>query len=337
MNPSLLSGLNPEQCAACLFCADSGGAFTNKAAKEMLTRLSAMLPINTRGMWIGTFHGLCNRMLRAVCCVATHSLTVRIYPQKLVQHCSQFIIRAAMLWCVLTPSAYSQQEISLPDGLDAKVFMNWLTANQTDNDRQIVQVKKSNKNQYVIMACVVKDSQEAEGCEDGQFDVYIGIISRHAQGYTFDFRTDVPISMDVSDMDYRDYDLRLDLAPYRVNKDMTAIGFRYTYFTGYSGGGKGKEHLLLFMPHEKQLLKILDLEVSSYEFYTTSINADGSRDHDGYFSKSTVHALKTQTSGFSDYLVKTMNYQYDGEDEIKEPVQEKYYVWSQEKMQYVPR
>lgn len=39
--------------------------FTNKAAKEMLVRLSAMLPVNTRGMWIGTFHGLCNRFLRA--------------------------------------------------------------------------------------------------------------------------------------------------------------------------------------------------------------------------------------------------------------------------------
>ena len=39
--------------------------FTNKAAKEMIARLSAMLPINTRGMWIGTFHGLCNRLLRA--------------------------------------------------------------------------------------------------------------------------------------------------------------------------------------------------------------------------------------------------------------------------------
>lgn len=39
--------------------------FTNKAAKEMLTRLTAMLPINTRGMWVGTFHGLCNRLLRA--------------------------------------------------------------------------------------------------------------------------------------------------------------------------------------------------------------------------------------------------------------------------------
>ncbi len=39
--------------------------FTNKAAKEMTARLSAMLPINTRAMWIGTFHGLCNRLLRA--------------------------------------------------------------------------------------------------------------------------------------------------------------------------------------------------------------------------------------------------------------------------------
>ena len=39
--------------------------FTNKAAKEMMTRLSSMLPVNVHGMWIGTFHGLCNRLLRS--------------------------------------------------------------------------------------------------------------------------------------------------------------------------------------------------------------------------------------------------------------------------------
>ena len=39
--------------------------FTNKAAREMSTRLSILTPVNIRGMWIGTFHGLCNRMLRA--------------------------------------------------------------------------------------------------------------------------------------------------------------------------------------------------------------------------------------------------------------------------------
>ena len=95
----LLSNLNPEQLRAVTLPADSalilagagsgktrvlttriawllqtsqvgsGGilavTFTNKAAKEMLIRLQAMLPVNVRGMWIGTFHGLCNRFLRA--------------------------------------------------------------------------------------------------------------------------------------------------------------------------------------------------------------------------------------------------------------------------------
>jgi DNA helicase-2/ATP-dependent DNA helicase PcrA len=95
----LLRGLNPEQLAAvtlparpALILAGAGSGktrvlttriawliqtgqlspggvmavtFTNKAAKEMLTRLGAMLPVPVRGMWIGTFHGLCNRFLRA--------------------------------------------------------------------------------------------------------------------------------------------------------------------------------------------------------------------------------------------------------------------------------
>jgi DNA helicase-2/ATP-dependent DNA helicase PcrA len=39
--------------------------FTNKAAREMLARITAILPIDTRGLWVGTFHGLCNRLLRA--------------------------------------------------------------------------------------------------------------------------------------------------------------------------------------------------------------------------------------------------------------------------------
>src|SRR5699024_11642949 len=38
--------------------------FTNKAAREMLTRIESMLPVDTRGMWVGTFHWLCNRLLR---------------------------------------------------------------------------------------------------------------------------------------------------------------------------------------------------------------------------------------------------------------------------------
>ena len=98
-NSPLLQNLNPEQLAAvtlpathALILAGAGSGktrvlttriawllqtgqvspggilavtFTNKAAKEMMLRLSSMLPVNVRGMWIGTFHGLCNRFLRA--------------------------------------------------------------------------------------------------------------------------------------------------------------------------------------------------------------------------------------------------------------------------------
>ncbi|MFM7273444.1 MAG: UvrD-helicase domain-containing protein, partial [Gammaproteobacteria bacterium] len=39
--------------------------FTNKAASEMRGRLEQALDISTRGMWVGTFHGLSHRLLRA--------------------------------------------------------------------------------------------------------------------------------------------------------------------------------------------------------------------------------------------------------------------------------
>lgn len=38
--------------------------FTNKAAGEMRERLNTMLNQGTQGLWVGTFHGLCHRLLR---------------------------------------------------------------------------------------------------------------------------------------------------------------------------------------------------------------------------------------------------------------------------------
>ena len=38
--------------------------FTNKAAKEMRTRIESLLGIPTRDLWVGTFHGLAHRLLR---------------------------------------------------------------------------------------------------------------------------------------------------------------------------------------------------------------------------------------------------------------------------------
>lgn len=38
--------------------------FTNKAAGEMKARLNKLLDISLSGLWVGTFHGLCHRLLR---------------------------------------------------------------------------------------------------------------------------------------------------------------------------------------------------------------------------------------------------------------------------------
>lgn len=38
--------------------------FTNKAAGEMKSRLSSLLACPVQGLWVGTFHGLCHRLLR---------------------------------------------------------------------------------------------------------------------------------------------------------------------------------------------------------------------------------------------------------------------------------
>ena len=38
--------------------------FTNKAAREMRSRIETMLDVSTQGMWVGTFHGLAHRLLK---------------------------------------------------------------------------------------------------------------------------------------------------------------------------------------------------------------------------------------------------------------------------------
>ena len=39
--------------------------FTNKAAKEMRSRIEQMMNIPARGLWFGTFHGIAHRLLRS--------------------------------------------------------------------------------------------------------------------------------------------------------------------------------------------------------------------------------------------------------------------------------
>ncbi|MGB9554015.1 MAG: UvrD-helicase domain-containing protein, partial [bacterium] len=41
--------------------------FTNKAAGEMKQRVEHLIQREIKGLWIGTFHAICSRILRAEC------------------------------------------------------------------------------------------------------------------------------------------------------------------------------------------------------------------------------------------------------------------------------
>ena len=38
--------------------------FTNKASREMRERIESLLRISSQGLWFGTFHGICRRILK---------------------------------------------------------------------------------------------------------------------------------------------------------------------------------------------------------------------------------------------------------------------------------
>ena len=183
---SLLQGLNPEQLAAVtlpaqpsLILAGAGSGktrvlttriawlmatgqvspgglmavtFTNKAAKEMLTRLSAMLPVAVRGMWIGTFHGLCNRFLRTHWKLAALPQSFQILDTADSQSAVKRIIKAM--------------------GLDEERFVpkqvSWFIAARKDNAErpQHVQAQDPQMRKMVEIYQAYEDQCQREGVVD---------------------------------------------------------------------------------------------------------------------------------------------------------------------------
>ncbi|MDN5353303.1 MAG: ATP-dependent helicase UvrD/PcrA [Candidatus Cloacimonadota bacterium] len=53
--------------------------FTNKAARELINRLEINFGINTRSLWIGTFHSICSRILRYESALLPYDSNFSIY------------------------------------------------------------------------------------------------------------------------------------------------------------------------------------------------------------------------------------------------------------------
>jgi DNA helicase II / ATP-dependent DNA helicase PcrA len=126
--------------------------FTNKAAKEMLARLQNMLPVNVRGMWIGTFHGLCNRFLRAHWKLAALPQSFQILDMQDSQSAIKRIIKA----------------MNLDDERFAAKQVSWFIAGSKDDGRRPrdVEVRDEHTRKLVEIYQAYEDQCQREGVVD---------------------------------------------------------------------------------------------------------------------------------------------------------------------------
>jgi DNA helicase-2/ATP-dependent DNA helicase PcrA len=126
--------------------------FTNKAAKEMLARLQNMLPVNVRGMWIGTFHGLCNRFLRAHWKLAALPQSFQILDMQDSQSAIKRIIKA----------------MNLDEERFAAKQVSWFIAGSKDEGRRPrdVEVRDEHSRKLVEIYQAYEDQCQREGVVD---------------------------------------------------------------------------------------------------------------------------------------------------------------------------
>ena len=126
--------------------------FTNKAAKEMLARLQNMLPVNVRGMWIGTFHGLCNRFLRAHWKLAALPQSFQILDMQDSQSAIKRIIKA----------------MNLDEDRFVPKQVSWFIAGSKDDGRRPrdVEVRDEQTRKLVEIYQAYEDQCQREGVVD---------------------------------------------------------------------------------------------------------------------------------------------------------------------------
>src|SRR5471032_2477063 len=102
--------------------------FTNKAAAEMRHRIEQLMGINPAGMWVGTFHGLAHRLLRAHWQEAKLSQTFQILDSDDQQRLVKRVIRELGLDEQRWPSTNSSTAIIAPSARTSPItgYLAWM-------------------------------------------------------------------------------------------------------------------------------------------------------------------------------------------------------------------
>nr|WP_319776983.1 hypothetical protein [uncultured Sphaerochaeta sp.] len=96
---------------------------------------------------------------------------------------------------------------------------------------------------------------------------------------------------------------RFDFGDYGLNDEATAFGIRVSWFEGYAGGGAEYQALMLFLPREGDIVRILAQPVFSFTDYAGDWNEDGTRQHSICEDSRILLLQDSFTEGFRDISV----------------------------------
>lgn len=199
-------------------------------------------------------------------------------------------------------------------------FLSWLAPAEPVQHLVTLGVKPwGAQGWYVGAACFapsLKGAEDARGYGDTTCDTsyvsgafvpnrfYVGVFAMGEEGIQPVAKVSQPLRQQHEDYEgtvrLPDAYNKLDLAPYRIRADETAIGVRAGLQTAYSGGGAYAEHLELYRLQAGQLVNVFNGLVYEFADIAGSWRPDGTREHDVSEGLWSVVMLPTQTHGFYD-------------------------------------
>lgn len=224
----------------------------------------------------------------------------------------------------------------LPQGMNTQAFIKWIAPNENPAFLTLTGAKAwGTNNLYIGVACFAKNAQDAKysaqykdtDCSETYEDrtakkLYLSVFKWENNQFTPIAKTAGPLDAKVTwnnsnlvgpqsaddntpvlPQNYK----KLDLAPYQLNADTTAFGVRAGFSEGYSGGGAFFEALQLFIIKDNKIINILSEPMYFYQDIAGDWNKDGTRQHDISEGKNILKVLKTQTDGFNDLQIKSLD------------------------------
>jgi hypothetical protein len=240
----------------------------------------------------------------------------------------------------------NQLGTNLPAGLTKESIVRLIAPNEDISLLSLVGAKAFpyRLNSYVVIACFAQDKEDLSEYKGwcgqtffgGKTDVYLGLIEYENSRLKLIASSIKKVKIEAVSNNSNLYQasrrplipegyVEFDFAPYKINNTQTAFGLRLGWEESYSGGNAYFESLAVFMIDKDRIVNILSEPMYFYQNIAGAWNKDKSRQHDLYEGENVIIVLPTQTNGYYDLQIKSLDSKW-----------QKVFSWNNSQKRYLP-